>query len=199
MLVEGPPLERLVRRLSECPPEILETCMVPAGGLQVGAVIADSLRAAGKIGLEADELAWLEWLKTCGRDRGQAVRYWGLLGVCVWLINDEWFCKQPELARLRWQWLTSEAQMPLADLVRPDLYVSDPDRREELARLCLRALGLRPQGESEAQALDRLQTLDSLERHKILAATAEAERRAREVREAMARKRALESASRYGE
>ena len=60
-------------------------------------------------------------------------------------------------------------------------------------------MGLRPKGESIEQANDRRQTLDSVEREGILRATASAERRAREVREAMAKKQALESASRYGE
>ena len=47
--------------------------------------------------------------------------------------------------------------------------------------------------------MDRKGTLDSVERQRVLQETAEAERRAREVREALARKQALESASRYGE
>jgi hypothetical protein len=68
-----------------------------------------------------------------------------------------------------------------------------------LARMCLAALGLRPMGETLEQAQDRMSTLDSTERQRLLRATAEAERRAREVREAMARKQALESASRFGE
>jgi hypothetical protein len=56
-----------------------------------------------------------------------------------------------------------------------------------------------PLGETIEQSMDRKSTLDSVERQRILQETAEAERRAREVREAMARKQALESASRYGE
>ncbi len=47
--------------------------------------------------------------------------------------------------------------------------------------------------------MDRLNTLDSVERKRILEATLAAEKRAREVREAMARAKAQESASRYGE
>jgi hypothetical protein len=46
--------------------------------------------------------------------------------------------------------------------------VAGTDRREELARLCLRALGLRPAGETAAQAEDRLATLNSVERRRVL-------------------------------
>jgi hypothetical protein len=98
-----------------------------------------------------------------------------------------------------WKLLASSPWAHLAGLVRPDKFVSDPDRREELVRFCLAQLELRPLGETQSQAADRLTTLDSAERHRVLRATAAAERRAREVREAMARKQAQESASRYGE
>jgi hypothetical protein len=84
-------------------------------------------------------------------------------------------------------------------LVQPSKFVHDADRREEWVRQCLAQLGLRPQGESAAQAADRLTMLDSSERDRVLRATATAERRAREIREAMALKKAQESASRYGE
>jgi hypothetical protein len=75
--------------------------------------------------------------------------------------------------------------------------INDPDRREELVRLCLKGLGLIPQGESAAQAADRLTTLDSVERDRVIRETRQAEARAREIREAMARKRAEEAAARY--
>jgi hypothetical protein len=44
-----------------------------------------------------------------------------------------------------------------------------------------------------------LNSLDSAERDRVLRAVAAAERRAREIREAMARKQAQEAANRYGE
>jgi hypothetical protein len=95
--------------------------------------------------------------------------------------------------------LSSNGWKRLVELVRPEKFISDPDRREELVRSCLAQCGLRPQGETQSQAADRLTTLDSAERDRVLRATAAAERRAREIREAMARKQAQESASRYGE
>jgi len=84
-------------------------------------------------------------------------------------------------------------------LVSPELFTSDMDRREELVRVLLASIDVRPAGETIEQASDRKSTLDSVERSKVLQATIAAEKRAREIREAMARKAALESASRYGE
>ncbi len=59
--------------------------------------------------------------------------------------------------------LDDRTLLKLCDLVSPALLVSDPDRREELVRLTIRyepATG----GETVAQAMDRLNTLDSVER-----------------------------------
>jgi hypothetical protein len=50
-------------------------------------------------------------------------------------------------------------------------------------------------GESASEAADRLQQVDSVQRRRVLQAAAERERRAREVREAMARKAAEEAAA----
>ena len=87
--------------------------------------------------------------------------------------------------------------LELARTIDPASTVTDPDRREELTRFCLRELGLRPAGETIEQARDRLNTLDSVERVRIVSATRDAESRARAIRQAMATKRAQEAAARY--
>jgi hypothetical protein len=94
--------------------------------------------------------------------------------------------------------LLTKGLKDVAALVDSQKFVSDPDRREELARLCLKGLGLRPAGESLAQAQDRLTTLDSAERVRVVKAAREAEERARLIREEMARKAAEEAAANYG-
>ena len=76
-------------------------------------------------------------------------------------------------------------------------FVSDPDRREELARFALARLGFRPAGETLAQAQDRLTTLNSAERARVLRAARAAEERSRQIREALTRKAAEESADKW--
>jgi hypothetical protein len=76
-------------------------------------------------------------------------------------------------------------------------FVRDAERREELVRTALSRLELRPFGESEAQAQDRLTSLSASERARVIAASRAAEERARAVREALARKAAEESADKF--
>jgi hypothetical protein len=85
----------------------------------------------------------------------------------------------------------------LATVLRPEAVVTDPDRREEFVRLCLKHLGLRPSGETLAQAADRLTTLDSVERDGVIRKTRDAEARARAIREKMAEEAARAAAQRY--
>ena len=85
----------------------------------------------------------------------------------------------------------------LAVQVAARKFVTDPDRREELARVALARLGFRPAGETLAQAQDRLTTLNSSERARVMKAARAAEERARQIREALVRKAAEESADKF--
>jgi hypothetical protein len=116
--------------------------------------------------------------------------------IACWLLYDPWFLNQQRFARSVLEFL--EKGLPeLAQLVRREQLIRDPDRREELVRSALRALGLIPAGEAENAALDRLTTLSSVERKRVLDATKAARDHAERVRKAMAEKAAEESAARY--
>ena len=109
-------------------------------------------------------------------------------------MNDEWFLARPALGQPIWE-LLSQGLNALAGAMQAELAVTDPDRREELVRHCLKQLNMRPQGESAAQASDRLTALDSVERAKVLRKIRTAEARANEVRTMMARRAAEEAAA----
>ncbi|HTN77169.1 MAG TPA: hypothetical protein VL096_18040, partial [Pirellulaceae bacterium] len=194
MQTEGPQLEQLLHRLAECPPEFLELSEGHSPpGADVIAIVCDLARSMSGDSCPERENAALTKIRNGSEPQRK------LISVICWLLHDEWFRRQSELVPALWKLLTSEELERLAALVRPDRFIHDPDRREELVRISLAAFGWRPQGESLAMAADRLTQLDSAERDRVLRSTAAAERRAREIREAMARKQALESASRYGE
>lgn len=190
----GPPLETLLRRLSECPPEILEPPTERRGtGIDVIAIACDTLRdLTPDAPPETSPQLW-EPIREVTRLHAQYI------AVACWLLAEEWFQSRRDLAPAMWAFLLSDELAALSRIVKPQKAVQDPDRREELVRLCLKALELRPQGESLAAAADRLTTLDSAERSRVLRQTAAAERRAREIREQMARAAARDAASRYGE
>ncbi len=195
----GPKLETLLRRLSECPSEFLESVQGNDGAQQIVAIVCDHFRAYGEQNPTDSSDAWIQSILQESKPTIPRVRYWGMLSIACWLLHDEWFLQRPQMASSTWNWLRNESLEKLCSIVQPSLCLTDPDRREELVRLCLHAVNVRPLGETLEQSMDRKTTLDSVERQRILQETAEAERRAREVREAMARKQALESASRYGE
>jgi hypothetical protein len=110
-----------------------------------------------------------------------------------WLLSDEWFCQKNITARTLLE-LLAEGSAQLAAQVPSTKFVTDPERREELARFSLARLGFRPEGETVPQAQDRLTSLSSAERARVLQASRAAEARARAIREALARKAAEESA-----
>jgi hypothetical protein len=190
MTTEGPILERLTHRLAECPPEFLaEPASGPRGTVRTDAVVSDLLVDLG--GERLDEAS----ARAFDAGRKEARNFLRLVQVAAWLLHDPWFTDARRLAAPACRWLV-RGLPPVAALVAADAFVADPDRREELARLCLAALDLRPAGETEAQAADRLKALDSVERERVMRATQAQVARAREVREAMRRKAAEEAAAR---
>jgi len=189
---EGPLLETLTRRLTECPADFLaEPRIGKAGAVHVDAVVSDLLRDLGGASLTPEQAAVFQ-SKDARKDRNRL----SLTLIACWLLHDEWFRDQKRFAAQVHSFL-SEGLTELAGLIPAPRFVSDPDRREELARLCLRQLGLRPAGESAAQAQDRLTTLNTAERQRVILAAREAEDRTRAIREAMAQKAAEEAADKW--
>jgi hypothetical protein len=189
MKADGPVLERLTHRLAECPPDFLAEPRSGGRGLvRVEAVVSDLFMDLGG-GLLSDQ--GVEPFNVSAKGKRNFLR---LVLVSCWLLHDEWFRQAGAYSRPAHAFL-KDGLNELSGLVAADLFVTDADRREELARLCLEALDLRPQGESEAQSADRLKTMGSVERSKVLAATRAAEEHARKVREAMRAQAAREAAA----
>lgn len=193
---EGPYLETLTRRLAECPAEFLAEprTVQGAGQVEVAAVVFDLLRDLGGMQLTKKMVSQFQLANQKSKDERNHLR---LVLITSWMLHDIWFRSRGRFAEPAFQ-LLSNGLKEVASLVDSQRFVSDPDRREELARLCLRGLGLRPAGESIAQAQDRMTTLDSAERVRVVRAAREAEERARLIREEMARKAAEEAAANYG-
>jgi hypothetical protein len=179
---EGPPLESLTRRLAECPAEFLATPRIgSAGTVHLAAVVSDLLRDLGGPPL-SPEAARAFQSNNPKADRNR----FSLMLLACWLLHDPWFQSQGEFAPMALA-LLSRGLLELAQATPSAKFVSDPDRREELVRVCLRELGLRPAGETLAQAQDRLGTLNAAERQRVVRASRQAEERAQKIREAMQR------------
>ena len=188
---EGPALETLTRRLAEAPDDFLaEPRVGGAGRVHVAAVVGDLVRILGGDALAADLRDFTG--SADARDRNRL----GVVMMLCWLLADEWFQQaRPGVTEvLR---VLREGAADLATGAPAPKFQSDPDRREEIARFALALLGYRPAGETPAQAQDRLTSLSSAERARVLKAARAAEERARAIREALARKAAEESADKW--
>ena len=188
---EGPILESLTRRLAEMPEDFLaEPKIGQTGSIQVNAVVGDLLRMLGDS--PTPQQLGIFTGNDPHRDRNRLTT---TLLLC-WLLADDWF-RNARLTGTDVLSLLDGAGRELAAQVAARKFVTDPDRREELARVALARLGYRPAGETLAQAQDRLTTLNSAERTRVMKAAQAAEQRAREIREALARKAAEESADKW--
>lgn len=189
MRKQGPALEILLRRLAETPAEFLaEPCIGGNGRIVVAALVND---CAAYFGAPArlNRLAGFRTDDPRQRPRLQ------LAMILTWLLRQPAF-KPFDLSSE--QVLSALIDVPHGlGAVNAVTYVEDPERREELTRTLLTHLDLRPEGESEKQAADRLMAISASERKRLLNASRAAEKRAREVREALARKAAQESADKW--
>jgi hypothetical protein len=175
---------RLTRRLADTPQDFLAD---PAA-VALPAVVSDVLLMAGGTALDAADAEPFET---------EDPRWRRLVLVTCWLLADPALlaCGPAALTT----WLSAPDLFELSLLVDPRRFTEDPDRREELARLTLRALSVQPEGETPERSADRLATVDSVRRQAVLVAAKEAEERAAAVRKAMEEQRAKEAAARYSQ
>jgi hypothetical protein len=187
----GPVLETLTRRLSETPPDFLaEPVVAGKGSVVVPALVNDLARLHGAR-MPAPALA--AFAGTAPQvDRNRLA----LVMIAVWLLADEWFLDKA-LAPTVLAGLLLEPMSELAVATPAHKFVNDADRREELARVVLAFLDYRPQGETLEQATDRLAAISATARRKLLAASRASEQRAREIRAALEKKAADESADKW--
>jgi hypothetical protein len=116
-----------------------------------------------------------------------------VLAACHLLWHPSLRSQSPRADALR-RFLVQD-QAELAAVTPVDQLFEEEERREELVRRVLAALGLLLPGETSQEAEDRLTQVNSIERQRLLREAAEKEKRAREVREQMARRAAEEAAA----
>jgi hypothetical protein len=188
---EGPALEGLLRRLAETPQDFLaEPAHSGQPGVSVAAVASDLLRRYGATSLEP---CLAELAAGSGSSEKNRLR---LALLATWLLADESFAPSRRDPRSVLGAIL-EVSSELAALVPAPKVSESPERREEFARLVLARLSLRPAGETEPFARDRLTALSAVERQRVLAASRAAEQRARAIREALAKKAAEEAADKW--
>lgn len=190
----GPPIEALTRRLLAAPPVLFD----PDAIARV-AVVADLLRdLSGDPLLRPDAVAVVVpsarrsfWNRPPAHPKPHNREF--LIVLTAYLLHNPAFFNAG-LVDAATALLTSGLD-DLAVTVDAGLCVTDADRREELARTVLEAVGLLPEGETAEQAADRLATVSSSDRARVVRETRAAEERARVVLEAIRRKAAEDAAA----
>ena len=194
MQTPGPHLETLTHRLADTPAEFLREPRIAgvhnSQAVHVAALVNDILLLHGARAPAASLQGFHGAQVKADRNR------LALAMILCWLLADDWFVAQ-QLAQQDLLQVLGEAARELAAASPAHQYTQDPERREELARIVLARLGFRPRDESAAQATDRLSAISGTERRRLLEASRVAEQRAREIREALAKKAAQESADKW--
>jgi hypothetical protein len=186
-----PPLAELLRWLAEMPDAFsAEPLGFDKGEVPVAAVVADLCETYFGAPPEENVPAAFRPAKT-GKAERNRLRW--VLAACHLLWHPALRGQAVTPAQLNHLLIQELAQLATAE--QADSLRTDEERREELIRRTLRALGLRLPGESAQEAEDRLTQVDSVERRRLLRAAAEKEKRAREVRDMMARRAAEEAAA----
>lgn len=161
----GPGLHPLLQRVRSIPPEVFSS------EADLSAVIADFYRDTGMY-----QTFDANTVHNLTEARKQFFVF------AIWLYLDPLF--EPYPLGSCCQFFESDG-LKYADVLDCTQIQNDSLRAEEFVRLCLKAVGLRPAGETEAQASDRLQTLDSVEAVALEKRLAVERERAKAVREQM--------------
>lgn len=199
MTVHGPAARELTRHLAECPSIFLEEPIQPSGhgGVYVHAVVSDLLVTLGREPLGKEELGRFRYsTREAVREERNRLR---LILLSSWLFFHSGFRLEGSRERAfladKVHKFLNQGLDSLAKLVSVDDLFADSDRREELARLGLAAVGLTPGGEAAKEAQNRLTALSSVERERVVAQARASEARARAVQEALAAQRAAQEAA----
>jgi hypothetical protein len=187
----GPELETLTRRLADTPPDFMDEPRVAGSGRVAVPALVNDLAGmhGGRAAIEA--LKGFEG-QSARNDRNRLA----VAMIGAWLLADSWFLAQ-RLDPAALVQILADVAAELAAATPAHRFAADAERREELVRTLLAKFDYRPAGETLAQATDRLSAISATERRRLLEASRAAEQRAREIREALARKVAAESADKW--
>jgi hypothetical protein len=190
-----PPLAEFLRWIAETPAAFQdEPEGVPQGKVNVRAVVGDLLETLfGRF----PEPNFLECFEVRTAQAAERNRLRWVLAACHLLWHPS--LRGGALRRIsdaegRLRRFFIQELPALAAVAPADRLIADEERREELIRRALRAFDLALPGESDAEARDRLAQVDSVERHKLLAAVAKRQEKLRREEE-LRRKAAEEAAS----
>lgn len=182
-------VENLLHHIGQMPEVFLhEPRIGKVGSVDVAAVLGDLFSAIGADPPGPEDFGY-EPNRPEHRNRQRVIL------VAAWIA---WTLRSDITDARKLQDLFRAELTQLAAHVDAEQFANDPDRQEELVRTVLKALELQPAGETPAQTADRLDSLSTVRRTRIIRAQQKKLERARQLKADMERKRREAQASRYG-
>lgn len=123
--------------------------------------------------------------------------HWRAIHISTWLLSDQNFINNPEIKDKLYNFWFEELQSA-SEYVKFIEWINDEERAEEMVRLLLHCCEIIPHGENQNEAADKLSSLSSVDRHKVLKQSYEAHERIMNIRREMEEKKAREAANVYG-
>lgn len=195
----GPSLVSLTQRLFQMPKEFLFSPIlkIPSNRknlkhtIYIPAIYSDLCYFIWNEFPKAEELKFLQVSST-----SSDLNLLSIYSITIYLLHYPFFKNKPFLKEKVWL-LFSEKLPSYKNIIKAEKFILDAEKREELSRFVLYHLGYIPLLETERYALERLTSLDSIERIKLVEATRKAQiAREEAIREAIRRREAEEAASR---
>ncbi|WP_207534808.1 hypothetical protein [Desertivirga arenae] len=185
-------LYTLLSHLKGCPEVFLEQPVENPVSINTHALVADCFRmVSGDFLLDNNAIPSTKELNDLDGNIIPAIR------IGCWLFSHSIFEGKPELLPAIRLFMFQKLPV-LAPLVEKMQWLEDEDRTEEFVRLALRCCEILTDRETQIQAEDRLDALDTIKRQKVLKESSGAFERMMEIRRKMAEQKAREAANVYG-
>jgi hypothetical protein len=180
----------LVTHLRKCPDSFLKpSVFLFKEGLNSIALIYDTYRNVSNDFLRNDF--------SIPKDVNLNSNHWQAIHVSAWLLSHQNFINKPSIEDKLYNFWFEELREASA-YVKFNEWVSDDERAEEMVRILLNCCEIIPNGENQDESTDKLSSLSSADRHKVLKQSYEAHERIMNIKREMAEKKAREAANTYG-
>lgn len=183
----------LVTYLRKCPDSFLKpSVFFSKEGIESIALVCDTYRIVGNTFLKRDFNIPADASLKAITDN-----HWRAIHISAWLLCHSDFRNAPVIEdKLYFFWF--EELRNASAYVKFNDWIADDERAEEMVRLLLNCCEIIPNGENYDEAADKLSSINSADRHKVLKESYEAHERIMNIKREMAEKKAREAANTYG-
>lgn len=183
----------LVTYLRKCPDSFLKPSdFLSTDGVDSIALICDTYRMVSNDFLKKDfRIPTAVSLKPIDDN------HWRSIHIAVWLLSHSDFTNTPHIENQLFSFWFEELRKASVYVKYRD-WITDDERAEEMVRLLLDCCKIIPYGENYDEAADKLSSINSADRHKVLKESYEAHERIMNIKREMAEKKAREAANTYG-